>query len=317
MSFKILILNLISSSCLAANWSADPAGTWIIKSGIKVPTLEMKIFGDPEKIEPELHFRPNSPTQYFLSLSTGPISLAGSFNTPPTELEKALYGESKVTDYQLRFYQKFIAFDLFYQRYQSYYIENSSEVDSKIKENDPLIQRSDLGAENWGGQIYLNLTPDEFSLPAVLDQSGVQKESAWGFFLLGGAAHSRILAEQALVPSSLTSAYKDFSFFEGGEFTIAKWGCGTGYVGIKGPWFFSSLLLLSFGQEDQNYTMSGEKIYRHKYHNSANFKLTLGYSGQNFITGLQSHADENTLPVENVNIQLITTDISVFLGAKF
>ncbi len=318
--FLFFVLLLSSNSrILAATWSKDAKNTLGVKLGAEAPGLNMEL--NPSSPVPgvdTIKYNPHSIGNIFASFSYGAIGLRLSTNTTPDDESRRLYGDSKIQDWQFRFYGKYATYDFFYQDYSGYYIEKSSEIQPNLSSNDPRIQRPDITNRHYGVQAIFVFQPDNYSVGSSFEHSYRQTESGGSFLGTVGLNQHQITADSALIPTQVQSRWGDFSQFQRGRFNTARLGIGYGYNLILNQSFYASALLaLNIGLQEQYFDLGPSSIHRWVSNIGSNAKIGLGYNGEKNFVGFQILADLNEIPIANAKVGMSTLSITAFIGTRF
>jgi hypothetical protein len=314
-----ILLILASAAFGAGNVEELPSGTWGLKFALIGPSLDMQIESVDKKslVVPKVQYRPRASSLTSLGFSYGPFGGSVSQVNPSSKEVIDYYGDSKVSDYQFRFFGKKYTFDFFYQYYSGYYVHNSEEIDPTLTSELPRLQRSDITNIHSGAQVLYNLNPDEYSLSAAYDQGARQKESDGSWFLMSSVSQTHLRMERPLIPSQVASDYGTYSAFEGGRFTSVRAGGGYGHNWIFGDWYISTLFALLFGGQNQSFSLGDEDFNRWVQSPGGSFKLGLGANGKKYFGGFQFFIDHNAVNINNVQLGMNTMQTSFFFGSRF
>jgi hypothetical protein len=151
---------------------------------------------------------------------------------PDLQSDENLYGKSEFENFTMFYYARQWSFDLFYQRFQGFYISNPEKFG--MREGDPETIRPDLTLTSLGINAYYQFSGD-YSLIAAFNQTERQLRSGGSFLLMATVMRFTVESDGPLVPS----AYDD------GE-----------YAGFRGGWFYSLGLCPGYA-----YTVVFENFY--------------------------------------------------------
>lgn len=194
-------------------------------------------------------------------------------------------GTTEIIDYQLHSYTGRYGFDLSYQRYRGYYLENPE--DWGLSAGDEGTVRDDLTIQSAGANFYRVFSP-EFSMPAAFDQTERQIKTAWSFLLMGSAGYFIVRGDSALIPAGYASGYGAYADFSGGRFLSIGLSPGIGITVPHKRYFASAALFVGSGLMIRKYSGGGGS--RGSF-GKVNFRCSAGYSGDEFSAGISAYLD--------------------------
>lgn len=319
LGYRLLILVFLGliwpTSLWAASWVPHSLNKPSFRFGITGGNLGLNLNGiDKDPADPIVKYRPNSLGRLSFGAQYMGFGATLGFTGKQAPEEEIKKGETDGMDYQFRFFNEQNSFDVFYQKYSGYFIENSNEVDPTWIQSDPFLQRSDIKTEHIGFQYFRTLDPVHFSMAACFDQSGWQRESGGTWFLYSALDQHRISADKSIVPTTVTSAYSEIIDFKRGIFTTAKLGFGGAYSFVYNSFFIATQFILAAGQQQQTYSLGAESTDRLMPASGGNFKLSLGYNGPEYFSSFNLFSESTNIFIKNRAIEFNTTDVSVFVG---
>ena len=109
------VLFLPAGFASAKAWSDASGDNFTLKFGFVTPSLNSE-FKPGNNAPNKVIFKPSSPSKLTVGAGYGPF--AASYGTPGimSDQDKAEYGESKISDWQFRFFGDVHTFDFFYQK---------------------------------------------------------------------------------------------------------------------------------------------------------------------------------------------------------
>lgn len=320
MQIHIVTLALfVSSLANASSWSNLPKGTLSTKFGIARPTLGMNINSN-ENVEPKptnISYEPNNPGYTYLSLAAGSFAFSLSSQAPsdPESIEK--FGKSEGIDYQLRLFAPRRTWDFFYQKYSGYYLTNSKELFG----SENIIKVPNLSTEHKGVQMIWNFQPEDANMGASLEQSAIQKESAFSWLGVISLHQNNVITDQSLIPTGITDNY-GIETFRRGTFNTLRYGVGGVGTYVLNRFYFSTSFLLSGGNQQQTLIYEGsshvgDRLTRIVTTNGVNLRFGLGYNGDEHYSGITFINEGNNLVVERANLTSNTMFFSIFYGMRW
>lgn len=313
-----LLISFLSWEASGNSWTPHSSNKPSFRVGIAGGSLGFNFRGsDSSPAKPLIQYRPNS--QGRLAVGAQYLGLGATVGITGKQSPEEEYkrGHTDGVDYQFRFFREQNSFDIFYQRYHGYFIENSRAVDSSVSSSDPFLQRPDLQTEHMGLQYFRTLSPESFSLAAGFDQSGWQTQSGGTWFLYGAVDQHRISADSSLIPPSVSSQYAEITDFQGGFFSTAKLGFGGAYSLVYNSFFLATQIILAGGQQQQRFNLANEAIDRLIPASGANVKISFGYNGPRYFSSFNLFTDSTNIFIKNRILEFSTTEVSLFLGTHF
>ena len=250
------------------------------------------------------------------------VSLAGiiggsvSAKGPLSEEDRIARGDTRYQDWRFFLTYSWIQIQLNYQEYNGFYIENSKEVDPSYENNPNSIQEPAMSARNYSINSTFVWSPQDFSLPAALDQT-VRQETSGGSFLLGAAVNHNIFNnDNLLIPATVRPEFGIDQNIMKGAFTTFSVKAGYGYSYIYGDrkWFLSGVLLLGGGWQNSKYADPTQEFTSDRAVGKGDLTISWGYSGDRYFSGLTLLADATTYETRSLLISSNLYLLSLFFG---
>lgn len=149
-----------------------------------------------------LNYKPNANNSIGFGLSYKWIGFGIDFKIiNPNDAQT--YGETDYLDFRTNFYLRKGVFDLFFQKYKGFYLENTAAmVDTWGDENEYLL-RPDIEVVSTGVNYTHLFNPEKFSYIASFSQTEVQKKSAGSIILGASVNFHRVSADSSFIPKDL------------------------------------------------------------------------------------------------------------------
>jgi len=315
-SASVLFISILSSSpSWALRWEEPPKETLGVRLGFVVPSLGMDIKPPKGSTLPNIQYSPHTPLKTAIGFSYGPFGVGASMSNPTKPEDDLERGTSQITDLQFRFYHRYGTYELFYQYYSGYFIENTTQIDSAQTES--KIKRPDLRNIHYGFQYLHNFDEESFSMGASFDQGNRQVKSGGAWLGLAAYNSHEIKADFSLIPANVTAAFGEFSEFKGGRFASLRVGGGYGHSFVYDPYYLSFVFVASAGQQQQRYSLLTSEINRYAPNSGLNLRAGLGSNGKKYYGGIQLIGDITTIPISSVETTMSTAEASVFFGTRF
>lgn len=230
----------------------------------------------------------------------------------PDETER---GVTEQIDFQWNFYLRSLTIDMRVQRYEGYFLENSSAIRDWENIREGLYKRNDLITASLGGNIIYNFNHRKYSPKAVFSQTERQIKSA-GSFSLGLRLSALVVeADSSIIPEHLIYDFENFDINEL-SFNDVGIGLGYGYTFVNGKWFFN---LGAIGYlVSQELTFSGFNIYEDYGGQQINFqtRTAIGFANDDLYIGFTAVSDQMYSNWQNSKNFIYTFSKTRFMLAK-
>ena len=219
------------------------------------------------------------------------------------------YGRTSNFDLQLRKYWERAALEFYLQSYRGYYLK---KLPSGCRRGDPCSLRPELSVQHAGVNAHYVLD-SAWSILAAFGHSGYQKKSA-GSWIISADFNALILDNDGPLQPGMDPS------LDGGRFVSGAIVPGYGHTWVRGPWFVSPVLRLGIGVMHADYSViPGDQDPGNDW--LASFKVGLrlsgGYSGKTWRTGIQIHGDALTPVHQDLVISSSTAYFEMFLTRHF
>jgi len=261
-----------------------------VKRYEKVPTNITE--QEEERYTDTITYEPNSLVNGGMRISYLGFGFSFTRTLDQSARDKEVYGETEYSDYQIYYYGRKFGVEVFYQKYEGFYLDDSDTF--SLKKGDPETIRSDLSVATGGFNIFYVFS-DNFSFKAAFSQLERQNAFDWSFLLMLSGIRFTINSDYSLIPENQESLYGDDAGFTGGTFTAV--GISPG-IGITKPFsnycYITAALFLGTGYMHKRYDVAiGERV-KHESFIKANIKLGAGYNGTTWFFGFSFLADESS-----------------------
>ncbi len=212
------------------------------------------------------------------------------------------YGKTKYSDFQFFYFFRKFGSELYFQKYQGYYLNNPESYGYKT--GDSNSKRTDINAKNIGINAYY-IFSDDYSFKAFMNQTERQKKWDWTFLIMGSYNYLKVNSSYSMIPDSEKIKYGDNADYRGGIYNIISAAPGFGITAPVSDFYISTAIFFGFGKSLR------ESVVFTKF----NSKIAAGYNGDNLFTGmtfsLDSLATENTM-----NLTTFSLYIEFFCGYR-
>ncbi|MES3039021.1 MAG: DUF4421 family protein [Bdellovibrionota bacterium] len=314
MNFSTVIFSLIFS--LITFQAHAQMGLTSVKVGYTLPTLQTTLTGPAG---PDIKYQPAPQNRYGVGLNFGPCLLFINANSASSS-DVVKYGETNVSGASFLFYGEFHTFDLSYERYEGFNINNSEEV-SPGWSSPNRIQRPDIVKDKFRFKYQYTWSPQDFSL-GIFEQSVVPENSGGSFVIGAQASQKGLSGTTPLVPTTQTASYGAMGNLREVKMTTVQAGLGGGYVfewerfylawyGML--WGGPQSQALTFGAAGATTTNETGSVFALGY----DARASIGYNADHFFTALNFVREYQKQEVSSG--YLVTTDdeASIWLGWRF
>lgn len=314
----IILITLPWLESEANNWEPPENNRPSVKLGIVGGTLGMQLSDLEGLSKQKINYNPNVSGQWSLGVEYSGLSASMATNLNPTPQLLNQYGRTKADDYQLRILNEKNTYEVFFQRYEGFYVGNSRQLDSSIGSNDPFFQFSKLHMEHYGFQYFRTINPDQFSMGACFDQSGWQKVSGATWFLYSGYDFHHIdSGGPPIIPDPAINSFASLMDFEKGDFQTFKLGGGGAFAWVFGNFLLGGQLIYAGGQQQKIIQFSSGEIRKQSPTSSANLKVSISYNGPTFFTGAQVFQDTTSINIKDRQLTFSTNEVRWMSGIHF
>jgi hypothetical protein len=308
---------IFSTGVFAAKWSSPKENKPSFKYGFISSSLGENFQDQKDAKLTPINYVPNSTGRALLGVSYLGYGLSASFTGQQDNKSIVQRGKTTGQDYQFRFFKEQNTFDVFYQKYQGYYIGNSSELDPNTGGEKTYLQRPDIHSIHYGLQYFRSLNPEDFSMAACFDQEGWQNENGGSWFLYSGIDFHHLDADSSFIPSQLSTQYSSIQDFQKGDFSTLKVGVGGAFALVYSKFIFAAQLIIAGGQQAQSYTLNSMAINKTLPAGGGNLKISLGYNGEIFFSSFNLFNDSTTLKLDDKIITSNTQESTFIVGVHF
>lgn len=266
-----------------------------------------------------LLYRPAQST--YLGVALGYQWLAGTlwFSAKSDQATRAVEGESQYSDTGIALYFDRIGFELDYNRYQGFLIDNSSSRLSTTTLNGAKYYKlPDMKTEGLGAKIIFAQHPEHFSMAAAFEQSKIQNTSGGTWAVIGALRYQKVSNSGAIIPSEMQTFYGSDALINNATMANGSLGLGYGYLWAPAEGFFISPFLgLGLGYQATWWSTPSTHTSHASVTVNTHLKLGAGFNGKKFFFTVDEQLDrfqQNTSSIEIGNSQLATT---LSIGLRF
>jgi len=243
------------------------------------------------KINEKLQYNPNSRLIIGLGFSYGILSVNIGVNFPAlNNKDTEQLGNTRHLDLQTHLYSRKFVIDLYFMKYQGFYLQNSYDILENWPSDETYQLRGDVKINGYGGNIQYIFNNQKFSYRAAYSQTDRQKKSA-GSFLAGiDGYYIEGNGDSSLIPANI----KHDDFWNGINYdksTNFSLGINGGYAHtfvVKQKWFLSLSAVpgLAIGKATLSNRETDQKWSSFTVNTNLMWRFAVGYHSSKFYTGL-------------------------------
>jgi hypothetical protein len=306
LRFLLLALIFISFLCqttIFSNENSDKSTiyNYTAKTFFRIPSLHTTI-EDKDKTY-SLDYTPNVELQAGIGGSLYDFGASLSFNIPMGEEQRNKYGKTEYFDFQLYYTNEHFGMDFYLQVYQGFYLEDK----------DKITIRDDIALVKIGVNSFY-IFNENFSLKAGIDQSKKQKNSESSWFILSGLELFALYSPNNLIPLEYSNN-NEMQYLGGRYFTLSI-APGYGYITSNDGWFFTGIFFLGLGVQYRN-NFFKEEIKEYGISLKLNMRLSSGYNGKRFYTGIFFVGDINNAFLDKIDVGANSINVELFWAYRF
>ncbi len=294
----------------------------ILRSSFHNKNLQFSILlpeGNPRGGSDAISYKPNTGFNAGIDLSWRGFGFSYVRTLKGTEEEKSLYGETEFTDYQFYSYGQKICYDIYYQKYSGFFLNNAEDHLLSYK-TDSETRRRDMSIKNAGINLYYVFS-HEFSLAASFKQTRKQLKSG-GSFLVALSLNSFIVkGGYSLIPLIYEEQFDNYRGYREGEYRSA--GISPGYIHtliIFDDLYITAGAFAGSGIMNKKFTVSsGEKKSTDLFY-KLNIRGSMGYNSRRLFAGIQLIGDftRTTFATDRseINAGVSSSLFEIFAGVR-
>jgi hypothetical protein len=219
------------------------------------------------------------------------------------EEQRNKYGKTEYFDFQLYYTNEHFGMDFYLQVYQGFYLEDK----------DKITIRDDIALVKIGVNSFY-IFNENFSLKAGIDQSKKQKNSESSWFTLSGLELFALYSPNNLIPLEYSNN-NEMQYLGGRYFTLSI-APGYGYITSNDGWFFTGIFFLGLGVQYRN-NFFKEEIKEYGISLKLNMRLSSGYNGKRFYTGIFFVGDINNAFLDKIDVGANSINVELFWAYRF
>jgi hypothetical protein len=245
------------------------------------------------------------------------LSLSYSFKLSQSSLVKNTIGTSKYSDIQMHSYGKWFGYDIYYQKFEGFYIANLENLFNSVQSGTSFPRRDDLKLQNIGANLFFVLNPKKFSYAAAFGQEVAQIKSGGSFLVNSSFGYSRSTADTGFIPPDIDIEFAPEAYFNDAWFLTAVLCPGYAYTYVHRTGIYGSLGATpgigivyreAFGDAP---TETGVNYFLKGIGRSA-----IGFNNEKWTFGVSLTTDIQAMNLKAVQFRTNNLNIGVFVGYR-
>ena len=263
-----------------------------------------------------LTYKPNNTYSLGIGAYIFELGVELAFAIPLQEKSIERFGESKSRDLFLNVLSKRWGVDLFYQRYQGFYVVDRENVPSP---SDPYPQRPDVGIRNFGLTGHYVFNSQKFSFRSAYNFSERQLFSNGSFLLVAAVSTFRVAGDSSIVLGSRQDDFGDQVNFRRLRFTTFSIAPSYTYNLTYNNFFLNTTLALGPAHHWLNYTLEGQVSdeYDVALTTFLGARVAVGYNGYRMFGGVSFISQGSNLRFDDVRFSNNNSSFKILVGYRF
>ncbi len=323
MRYLLLLFILLFPFALTAqeNYTETFEDCFLVKVGMTNRSLNFTINprsnGITQFLKP-IVYRPSVRGSLGLGVQFKDLAIGLSFKLTQRPVIRNSQSESKYFDLTVHSYGKKLGYDIYYQDYEGYFIENLDNLLNNFFGGDNLQRRDDIRLRNVSANVFYVFNPEKFSYRAAFTHDERQIKSAGSFILTGSLGYFAARGDSSFIPPDTDIAFDSRAYFRSNDFYTLSVTPGYAYtllLGKKGLYLsagVSGLIGLQYHEgRTEQFSSSG-----FNYFLKGLAKASGGYNGKKWIVALSLLTDIQGMNTEFVQYRTNNLEASLFVGYR-
>lgn len=252
-------------------------------------TLSPRVNGITQFLKP-IWYRPIVRSSLSIDVAFKDLSIGWSFGLAQNRLFSDKQTESKYLDFQLHSsLSKKLNYDLYYQNYQGYFIEN---LNNRLN-GEALVQRDDIKLKNIAANVTYIFNGDRFSYNAAFSQSKKQLKNAGSLILTSSLGYFQARGDSSFIPTNTPLPFEPQAFVNNVSFYTLSASPGYAYtllIGKKG-WQISASASALIGLQYNENLGNNSNQADFNYYLKGLARAFVGYHGTTWVVGVSGLTD--------------------------
>lgn len=317
MKMEKLLLLILLFTQLSLAWEIPKGLTF--KFGGLTPALDLEV-RDPNTGATNINYKPSTQAKTFLAFDYKNLGASISAYNPRDSDFRKKHGDGQFYDLQLRATRNEYYLEGYFQSYKGYYLENASKVmTNPFGSEGQYPLNSSLKAQHYGVQIFKFHHPEKFNPRKAIEFVDPSTESGGSWYYSAALNSHQLSTKESLVPATAIDNYGSLNNLKNIQSLTAAVGAGVGYSLVMAPnsWVLSGMMGFALGPQWASARYTSDREDRNQFSVKTQIKLAAGYSGEQFISGINLQYDTTQIRLKSSELGLSSLESALFIGYRF
>ncbi|MBT1704179.1 DUF4421 family protein [Chryseosolibacter indicus] len=261
-----------------------------------------------------LTYKPNNAYSLGLGLYLFEFNFELAFAVPLDQQSQEIYGKSKARDIQFNLLGKKWGLDLFYQRYNGFYITESGVSPDA---DTPLPQRSDIVTNNVGLTGHYIVDNSRFSFRSSYNFAERQLYSKGSLLMFGGLSSFKLNADSSIITSEQQTKFGANVAFENLRYTTFSLAPGYTYSMVFKNFFLNGTLAVGPAHHWILYKTENSADRNETSVNSfIAARIAMGYNGERIFGGISFITQGSNVRFEDIRFSNNNGTFKILIGYR-
>lgn len=267
--------------------------------------------GDDENL---ITYKPNNSYSLGVGLYLFELNFELAFAVPIDEQSRQLFGKSSARDIQFNLLGKKWGADLFYQKYNGFYIEESRVIRDP---DTPLPQRSDIVTNNVGLTGHYIFNNSRFSFRSSYNFSERQLFSQGSVLVFSGLSSFKLNADSSIITPQQQVNFGSNVAFENLRYTTFSIAPGYTYSMVFKNFFLNGTLAVGPGHHWILYNVEGKPERNETSVNTfVAARIAMGYNGERIFGGISFITQGSSVRFEDIRFSNNSGTFKILIGYR-
>lgn len=260
-------------------------------------------------------FKPNNSVSLGLGCYVFEVAVELAFAVPIQEQSTYKYGKTDASDLQLNLIGKYWGFDLYRQKYQGFYMDDSA---SPILRDEAFPQRSDIVTRNFGASGIYTFNRDKFSLRSSFNFAEQQLYSRGSWFVSSTVNSFKMDGDSIILSIDQPERFSKVADFVSLRYTTLGVAPGYSHNFIYKNFFLN----ITFGLGPAHNWIylkrsSGEENYTVGINSISTLRFGIGYNADRFFGGVAFVNQSRSIKIEDFRVTNTSGFFRMIIGYRF
>lgn len=259
--------------------------------------------------------KPNNSVSIGVGCYVFEVAVEVAFAVPIQEQSTYKYGKTEASDLQLNVIGKYWGLDLYRQKYEGFYMDDSV---NPLAKDEPFPQRSDIATRNFGVGGMYTFNRDKFSLRSSFTFAEQQLYSRGSWFVMGTINSFKMDGDSVILSIEEPERFSKVADFVSLRYTT--FGVAPGYShNFVYKNFFLNLTLGIGPAHNWIYLKrsSGEENYDVAINSISTLRFGIGYNADRFFGGITFVNQSRSIKMEDFRVTNSSNYFRMLIGYRF